>query len=348
MKNALPATAATATDAAAIAAAAAAIASTLSLQVRQVRLEATGIHSFELVDPDGADLPPFSAGAHLDIHLAGGVTRQYSISSDPAEAGHYVIGVLRDEAGRGGSKAVHETLRVGHSVQASRPRNNFALQPEAHKVILLAGGIGVTPLKAMAHELDRAGVDYALHYCARNARCAAFGTDFKPLRDRGRVHYHFDEGVPGQGLDIAALLASPSADTHVYYCGPAGFMKACAAATAAAGWPRANVHFEHFKAPVDETAPVADAFGDSSFAIRIHSSGVTVAVGAGQTIVEALQGHGVRVETSCQAGLCGTCKVRYLSGEVDHRDFILSDGEHAEYLTACISRARSAVIELDL
>jgi vanillate O-demethylase ferredoxin subunit len=342
MKNDLPANAVAAGDVGA---------QTLTLRVRQVRFEGVGIHSYELVDPAGGDLPPFEAGAHLDVHLPDGVLRQYSISSDPAQRHHYVIGVLRDDQGRGGSRAVHETLHVQDIVRTSLPRNNFRLRDGARKVILLAGGIGVTPLKSMAHALDRAGVDFELHYCAKDATFAAFGDELRALAGQGRVHYHFDGGVPGRGLDLAALLRSPLADTHVYYCGPSGFMRACA--DAAAAWPAGAVHFEHFKPPVD--AKTASGDGDSPanadegrFTIRIHSTGASVEVGPDQSIVEALGAAGVHVETSCASGLCGTCKVRYLCGSVDHKDYILSDEEHAEYLTACVSRATSPVLELDL
>jgi vanillate O-demethylase ferredoxin subunit len=320
---------------------------TLSLLVRQVRYEGVGIHSYELVDPAGGELPPFEAGAHLDIHLPDGLVRPYSISSDPAERQHYVIGVLREEQGRGGSKAVHDSLHVQDVVRASLPRNHFRIRDGARKVLLLAGGIGVTPLKSMAHALERAGLAWELHYCARDARHAAFRAEFQPLEQARRVHYHYDGGVPGNGLDIAALLASPADDTHVYYCGPAGFMKACADATRA--WPAGTVHFEHFKPPED-AKPEAAAPGSTAgtFIVKIHSTGAQVAVGPDQSIVDALHAAGVPVETSCGSGLCATCKVRYLAGAVDHKDYILSDAEHAEYLTVCVSRATSPVLELDL
>jgi vanillate O-demethylase ferredoxin subunit len=339
MKNDLPAAALPPADASG--------ARTLSLLVRQVRYEGVGIQSYELVDAAGAELPPFEAGAHLDIHLPDGLVRPYSISSDPAERRHYVIGVLRDEQGRGGSKAVHASLHVQDLVRTSLPRNNFRIRAGARKVVLVAGGIGVTPLKAMAHALERARVAWELHYCARDARHAAFRDEFQALEQAGRVRYHYDGGVPGKGLDIAALLASPVDGTHVYYCGPAGFMNACADATRA--WPSGTVHFEHFKLPVD-AKPEAAAPGSraGTFVVRIHSTGAQVEVGPEQSIVDALHAAGVPVETSCCSGLCATCKVRYLAGTVDHRDYILSEAEHAEYLTVCVSRATSPVLELDL
>jgi ferredoxin-NADP reductase len=317
----------------------------LDLMVRQIRFEGKGINSYELVDPQGASLPPFTAGAHIDVHLKGGTIRQYSLSNAPSERHRYVIAVLRDEAGRGGSKAVHDTLRVQDRVKVSAPRNNFELAADAKKVVLLAGGIGVTPLKAMAHRLEEAGIDYEMHYCAKDALCTAFTEELAGIRTAGRLHFHFDNGDPSAGLNISELLREPAADTHVYYCGPAGFMKACAAA--AQHWPSGTVHFEHFKAPErDLSQEVAGAVGE--FIVKIASSGQMIPVAADQSIADALDEAGVPIETSCRAGLCGTCKVRYLSGEVAHNDCILGDDEKREYLTACVSRATSRELVLDL
>lgn len=314
----------------------------LALLVRQIRFEATGINSYELVDPAGEDLPPFTAGAHIDVHLANGVTRQYSLCNSPAERHRYVIAVLRDEKGRGGSKALHESLKVQDVAAFSYPRNNFALGAPARKVILLAGGIGVTPLKSMAHALDDAGVPFEFHYCARNAACVAFGKELAGPWKHGTTNFHFDHGNPAEGLDITGLLREVEDGAHLFYCGPAGFMQACA--NAAAHWPAGTVHFEHFKAP--EMARPAGVPG--SFALKIASTGEVIDVAPGISIADALNAAGVRVETSCQSGLCGTCKVRYLEGEVDHQDMIMDDGEHTQWLTTCVSRAKSPMLVLDL
>jgi vanillate O-demethylase ferredoxin subunit len=318
----------------------------LSLLVRQVRYEATGINSYELVHPLGEELPPFTAGAHIDIHLANGMIRQYSLCNAPHERHRYVIAVLRDEAGRGGSKALHDTLHVQGLATVSAPRNNFHLAADAKKVILLAGGIGVTPMKSMAHQLEAAGVPFELHYCARNEGCVAFREQFDTDWTHGRLHFHHDRGVPSDGLDIAGLLREPAAGTHVYYCGPSGFMKACADATA--HWERGNVHFEHFKAPEPERSSDQPAAAPGSFQLKIASSGALLDVPPDKSIAEVLEQAGIRIETSCQAGLCATCKIRYLEGEVDHRDYILDDAEHGQWLTACVSRATSGVLVLDL
>ncbi len=315
---------------------------TLQVLVRQIRFEGKGINSYELTDPDGGELPPFTSGAHIDVHLGDGAVRQYSLSNDPEERRRYVIGVLKDDGGRGGSSTLHRSLHVQDVIAISRPRNNFPLADDAKKVILLAGGIGVTPLKSMAHSLQRAGVDYELHYCAKDPAFTAFEDEMRRFADQGRLHYHFDGGDPTRGLDIAALLADPAPGTHVYYCGPSGFMKACEGAARA--WEAGTVHFEHFKAP----DVAIEALPAGAFQVEIASSGRLIDVGADESIADVLNREGVPVETSCQSGLCGTCKTRYTSGTVDHRDYILDDGERGEYLTLCVSRCDSERLVLDL
>jgi vanillate O-demethylase ferredoxin subunit len=318
--------------------------SKLSLLVRQIRFEASGINSYELVHPQGEELPPFCAGAHIDIILPNGMVRQYSLCNSPADRHRYVIAVLRDEKGRGGSKALHDALRVQDLATVSSPRNNFALVPDARKVILLAGGIGVTPLKAMAHALENAGVPFELHYCARNPGCAAFREELGIAWEHGKLVHHFDHSKPEEGLDITGLLREPEVGTHLFYCGPAGFMKACA--DASSHWPAGTVHFEHFKAP--EPPANTQALAPGAFMVKIASTGAMLEVPADRSIADVLEQNDIRIETSCQAGLCATCKIRYLEGEVDHRDYILGDDEHGQFLTACVSRATSPVLVLDL
>lgn len=315
---------------------------TLDLQVQSIRLLAPGIHAFELALPDGEGLPAFSAGAHIDVHLPDGLTRTYSLSGDPADRKRWTLGVLREQHSRGGSRAMHELVRVGESLKVGMPRNAFELKPGSGHVVLLAGGIGITPLKSMAHSLIAGGRSFELHYCARTPGHVAFAEELTALIPAGSLHLHFDGGDPAQGLDIAGLLAEPAPGTELYYCGPAGFMKACA--EAAAGWPAGTVHFEHFAPPVAKT----DVAVDDAFEVRLARAGVTVRVGPDETIVRAIELAGYRVPTSCMSGLCGTCKVKYLEGEVDHQDFILSDEEKSQYLTVCCSRARSASLVLDV
>ncbi len=315
----------------------------IDLLVRTIRLEATNILSFELVHPKGEALPKVAAGAHIDVHLPGGLVRSYSLAGNPHDRSRWLLGVLREANGSGGSRTMHERVRVGGSLRVNAPRNAFPLAPEAKHSILLAGGIGVTPIKAMAHALCEAGAGFEVHYCARTPANLAFGDELQAIVPEGQLHWHFDQGDPTKGLDISALLSNPESGTHVYFCGPSGFMGACEAASA--HWPRDAVHREYFKAPAQEPEALT---GDGAFTLHLVRSGQTITVEPDQTIVRAIELSGGRVPTSCMSGLCGTCKVTYVAGDVDHRDYILSDDEKQICLTACVSRAKGASLSLDL
>lgn len=317
----------------------------LEVVIRQIRFEAKNINSYELVSPDGDELPAFAAGAHIDVHIAPGLIRQYSLSNCPSERHRYVIGVLRDENGRGGSQALHDSLRVQGRVRISAPRNNFKLTENAPRVLLLAGGIGITPLKSMAHALASEGREFALHYCARDSASIAFSAGLEALRKHGQVSLHLDGGKPENGLDIAGLLSSVCPDTHVYYCGPQGFMNACQ--SAADHWPKDSIHFEHFKAPESSKADSAQG-GDGGFVFQIASTGRQYSVGPDEDFTDVLRANGIDIPTSCVSGLCGTCKVSYLSGQVAHNDFILDQEEQTRCLTPCVSRGGEGVLVLDL
>ncbi|MCG8556795.1 MAG: PDR/VanB family oxidoreductase [Proteobacteria bacterium] len=324
------------------------------LKVRQVTFQAEGINSYELVHPDGADLPPFEAGAHIDFFFHDGSVRQYSLCNDPAERHRYLIAVLKDERGRGGSVGLHERVHVQRTVCVGAVRNNFALDETAGRHLLLAGGIGVTPMLAMIARLRTIGADFTMHYCTRSPAHTAFRPELGPLIDDGRVILHHDNGRPADGLDIAALLADRTAGTHLYYCGPKGFMRACEAA--AAEWPEGTVHREFFTAEASPklsltAAERAAAMGGTigiGFQVEIASTGAQFSVPNDKSIAEVLNENGIAVETSCNSGLCGTCKTRYLKGEVEHHDLILSPEEQQECLTLCCSRASGKLLVLDL
>lgn len=312
------------------------------LMVRSIRWQAQGICSFELEDPEGRTLESPEPGAHVDVHLPGGVVRSYSLAGDPKDQTHWLMGVLREPKSRGGSLAMHEKVRAGDLIEVGALRNAFPMAKHAKHSILLAGGIGITPLKSMAHVLADSGASFELHYCARAQSHVAFAKELQEVVPHDRLHFHFDGGEPSKGLDIQALLKEVSPGTHVYYCGPAGFMNACAQASS--HWPQEAVHCEHFKAP--ETAPLD--LPDGGFEVRLVKSGETIQVGPDQTIVRAIELTGRRVATSCLSGLCGACKVTYVDGEVDHRDYILNDEERTHCLTVCVSRAKGKTLSLDL
>ena len=237
---------------------------------------------------------------------------------------------------------MHQSVHVGELLMVGAPRNAFPMASSATHSVLLAGGIGITPLKAMAHTLTAQGKSFEVHYCARTARNVAFTRELRALVPPDRLHFHFDNGVPSQGLNITNLLKQQPDGAHLYYCGPGGFMKACAEAST--HWVPKSVHFEHFKAPEQASKSVADA----SFEVRLARTGITVPVLPDQSIVRAIELAGHRVPTSCLSGLCGSCKVDYLEGEVEHNDYILSDEEKTRCLTLCVSRARSPMLVIDL
>ena len=197
----------------------------MQLRIRSITYLAEAINGYEFVDPRGRDLPRFAAGAHIDMRL-GGLLRQYSLCNDPAERPRYCIAVLREDASRGGSRYLHDTVRVGDLVEVSLPRNNFPLDATAERHLLIAGGIGIAPIISMIAELRRRRVDFRLHYCTRSVARTAFHDDLASLAAEGRVRFHHDSGDPTLGLDIAAALRDRPPGTHLYYCGPANMMAA--------------------------------------------------------------------------------------------------------------------------
>ncbi len=323
----------------------------LIVRVRSIRYQGHELNEYELVDVDGKDLPPFTAGSHIDLYFRDGRVRQYSLCNAESDRRRYRIVVQRECSGRGGSKAIFERVHVGRLLVISEPRNTFALERTGRRYVLIAGGIGITPLLSMAHALRDAGSDFVLHYCSRNRQRTAFLEELQPFLDAGSVQLHHDEGDPSKGLDFKGLLAGYTEGAHLYFCGPTGFMRAVA--SAAGHWPAACVHSESFAPPsLAPAAPLTDADGDGAigvgFQVKIASSGKLIAIPNDKTILQALQEAGHQVPSSCEAGLCGTCRVRYLEGSVDHRDYILEDDERERELLVCCSRAKSQVLVLDL
>jgi vanillate monooxygenase ferredoxin subunit len=322
-------------------------AATPTLKVRVARRvrEAEDICSFELVAAGGQPLPAFSAGSHIDVHAPNGMVRQYSLCNDPSESHRYLIAVLREATSRGGSMAMHERVHEGDELLISPPRNHFALAGEAKRHLLFAGGIGVTPILCMAERLATSGADFVMHYATRSVARTAFLDRIRAAPFAPKVRLHHDEGPPAQRLDIPAVLAKPDADTHLYVCGPRGFMNAVLNSARAQGWGEARLHWEFFAGDGGTPQP-----GDGSFEVQIASSGRIVVVRPDQPVTHALAAAGVEVMVSCEQGVCGTCLTRVLQGEIDHRDAYLTPDEQAknDQFTPCCSRAKSPRLVLDL
>jgi vanillate O-demethylase ferredoxin subunit len=315
----------------------------IAVKVLRKKQEALDIASFELVKPDGSALPGFSAGSHIDVQVPGGLTRQYSLCNDATEQHRYRIAVLRDANSRGGSTGMHATVKEGDTLLISEPRNHFPLV-HAQRTLLFAGGIGVTPLLAMAQRLATIGADFVLHYCTRSAERTAFRDEIAASAYAQRVQFHFDDGDAAQKLDLEKALGKPQAGTHIYVCGPTGFIDWVVKTAQQLGWPQEQVHLEYFGAAPQDTT------GDRAFQVKIASSGAVYEVPADQTVVHALQEHGIEILTSCEQGVCGTCITRVLQGECDHRDLYFTDEEKAanDQFTPCCSRAKGGMLVLDL
>ena len=317
---------------------------TLSVRVARKSFEAQGICRVELVPADGQQLPAFTAGSHIDVFLPGGIVRQYSLSNDPSEADRYVLGVLREPTSRGGSAAVHDALADGDVLQISPPKNHFMLAPDATHHLLLAGGIGITPIVSMAQHLHATAASFELHYCTRSRAATAFLETLTAPALAPRVAHHFDDGLDAQKLDLAATLATPRTGVHLYVCGPKGFMDWVLDAARQAGWPEHQLHYEFF---AGEAVDLTDA---DSFDIRIASTGQVINVTKNQTVVQALALCGIDVQTSCEQGVCGTCLTRVLEGTPAHKDMYLTEEEQAlnDQFTPCCSRSLSPMLVLDL
>jgi len=319
-------------------------AQTLQVRVARKATEALDIVTLELVATDGSPLPPFGAGAHIDVQLPGGITRQYSLCNDPKETHRYLIGVLRDPASRGGSQAVHDTVREGDVLQISTPKNHFPLAHDAKKSLLLGGGIGITPILCMAERLANASAAFEMHYATRSPERTAFRERIASSGFADKVAFHFDNGAAGQKLDLAKLLVKPEAGTHLYVCGPKGFMDAVLNTARTQGWPEEQLHYEFFGAAVEKSD------SDAAFEIKLASSGRVVMVPKDKTVTQALAEAGVEIMMSCEQGVCGTCLTRVLEGVPDHKDSYLTPEEQAanDQFLPCCSRSKTPQLVLDL
>jgi ferredoxin-NADP reductase len=307
------------------------------VRVSAIRKLAVDILAFDLTAADGRALAPFTAGSHVDVYTPSGNVRQYSLCGDPSESDRYTIAIKNELPGRGGSTSMHANVEVGAVLGIAGPRNHFPLVEYAARSVFVAGGIGITPIYAMIQTLIANDGEWTLHYCARSESHAAFHAELFE-RYPGRVKRYFSE-LPL--LDPHALLRDISADTHLYCCGPAGLMTA----VLEAGTPEtiSRLHFEWFSAPASTHA------NNQTFEVQLASTGAVLEIPPEKSILHVLRERGIEVPCSCEEGVCGTCETRVVSGDIEHRDALLSALERKanRSMMVCVSRARGRVV-LDL
>lgn len=314
----------------------------LELLVKQVSWEADNVIAIVLVDRSGGELPGWAPGAHLELALPNGVIRHYSLCGDPADRHTFTVAVLNEVSGRGGSRFLHEELRVGSLLVVRAVRNNFAFVP-TERMEFIAGGIGITPLLPMIRAAEAAGVDWRLWYGGRSRSGMAFLSDLERFDDhRVRLYPQDELGF----IDIAAALANPSEDASVYCCGPEPLLDAVG--RACESWPDGALRIERFAASDEMKALLAEPGGP--FEVTIASSGTTVVVEPGESIMDALEHASLSLPFSCREGICGSCETGVLEGVAEHRDAVLTDAEREEGKTMmiCVSRAKTARLVLDL
>lgn len=325
------------------------------LIVNQITREAQGVVSLLLRSEDGANLPAYEAGAHIDVDMGNGLVRQYSLCGDPARRDQYRLGVGLAPESRGGSRHIHEALRVGDTLRVGEPRQRFGLHAQASAHVFIAGGIGITPFLSMILACERRGEPWTLLYCARSRRHAAFLEDLAQFPDR--VHLHLDDEQAGMRCDVGAYLERVSRPAqHVYCCGPAPFMDAVGQACDQLHVPPGHFHTERFSAPTGLAMPTRCATPGEptsqvagAFTIVLARSGGRYTVPADKSVLEVLENAGIAWPHACREGLCGSCQAGVLSGTVDHRDYVLNDAQRAgsACMMICVSRA-NGTLELDI
>lgn len=316
----------------------------MRVMITRKQLDAVGAVVFELADPAGGPLPPFEAGAHIDVTVPPGLVRQYSLFNSPTERHRYVIGVQVQPEGRGGSVAMH-ALAEGDQIRISEPRNNFALDLTAKRSLLFAGGIGVTPILCMAEQLAANNADFAMHYSARSVESMVLRERILVSSFAEKVSFHFDDGNPAQRLNVDEALGAGRPGTHVYVCGPAGYIDFVLNAARANGHQEANLHREYFA----KGAAVPMLAVDASFRVKLASTGQVFEVPSDRSIVDVLREQGLQIETSCEQGVCGICLTRVLEGVPDHRDYYFTMDERSttDQFTPCCSRSKTPLLVID-
>ena len=312
---------------------------TMKLRVTRNDAIADGINLFEFRDAGGSELPQFSAGAHIAIHVPNGMLRKYSLCNDPAERDRYQVAVKREVNGRGGSCSLTDDVKAGDELTVVAPVNDFGLPPRAQDFLFIAGGIGVTPMMAMIRQVLAEGKRFRLFYCSRSPETTAFREELSGQQFKDMVTIHYDGGDVSRSLDLRPVLAERKNREHLYCCGPRPLMEAVRAMTD--HWSSTAVHFEAFSDAETHKA------GDTSFKVKLARSGTVLDVPTTKTILEVLRDHGLDVPSSCETGTCGTCRTKVLAGEADHRDLVLADHERKDTIMICVSRAKGEEITID-
>ena len=311
----------------------------MKLRVTRNDTIADGINLFEFRDAGGSELPQFSAGAHIAIHVPNGMLRKYSLCNDPAERDRYQVAVKREVNGRGGSCSLIDDVKAGDELAVVAPVNDFGLPPRAQDFLFIAGGIGVTPMVAMIRQVMAEGKRFRLYYCTRSPETTAFREELSAPQFKDMVTIHYDQGDPSRSLDLRPILAERKNREHLYCCGPRPLMEAVRAMTDR--WSPTAVHFEAFS-EAETHKP-----DDKPFKVCLARSGTVLDVSTSMTILEVLREHGLEVPSSCETGTCGTCRTRLLAGEADHRDLVLAEHERKDTIMICVSRARGDEITIE-
>jgi ferredoxin-NADP reductase/nitrite reductase/ring-hydroxylating ferredoxin subunit len=314
--------------------------SELRVKIARKWVTSDGVMAFRL-EPLNGTLPTVQAGAHIDVHMPNGMSRQYSLTNGPGETGHYTVGVKLEPQSRGGSDCMHNAVQTGDVLAISAPRPNFPLRRDAMKTILVAGGIGITPMLAMAQALNAQNLPFELNYFAQSEDHLSFKEILSELGDNLVPHLAL---TPDEtGVALKRILETYDYANHLYICGPGPMLEATRALAAEQGWPEEAVHFEYFK----NTNVIDDS---SSFEVALARSAKTFQVPAGKSILEVLQENGIKTPSSCEQGACGTCLTTVMEGEPDHQDVYLSNSEKAanDKMLTCVSRSKSKRLVLDI
>lgn len=311
----------------------------IPLRVTRNEPIADGIHLFEFQEPGGLALPEFSAGSYISVRVPNGAIRKYSLCNDPAEHDRYQVAVKRETSGSGASGELIDRVKAGDIIMVGEPVNVFALPPRAQDFLFIAGGIGITPIMSMIRQVHRAGKRFRLIYIAHSPELAPFRDELSAPELKDFVTIHYDYGDPARAFDFGPYLKERQNREHLYCCGPRPLMETVREMTD--HWSPTALHFEAF-------APAAKPpGGDRPFRVRLAKAGRTLDVPVDKSILEVLREAGFDVPSSCETGTCGTCRVKVLAGEVDHRDLVLSHAEKANTMMICVSRAKGDEITLD-